>query len=120
MAEGEEIALSHIAPLDSMSDVRKKIYGNTLEPAAFLRIIQDITASNLSNIQLSAFLTACVGDGLNSDEVIALTKAGELHWAKQAGSAHRYARWNNNLLILGPDSPLSDSSVSPDVFAAWA
>lgn len=74
-AEGDEITLSHMAPLDSMSDVRRKIYGNTLEPEAFLRIIQDITASNLSNIQLSAFLTACVGDGLNPDEVIALTKA---------------------------------------------
>ncbi len=58
-----------------MSDVRKKIYGKTLEPAAFARIVQDIVASNLSNIQLSAFLTACVEDGLNDDEVIALTKA---------------------------------------------
>jgi hypothetical protein len=25
-----------------------------------------------------------------------------LHWERQQGSAHRYARWNNNLLILGP------------------
>lgn len=73
--EGDEITPSHMPPLDSMSDVRKKIYGNTLEPAAFTRIVQDIVASNLSNIQLSAFLTACVGDGLNNDEVIALTKA---------------------------------------------
>jgi thymidine phosphorylase len=74
-AEGDVITLSHMAPLDSMSDVRKKIYGNTLEPAAFARIVQDIVACNLSNIQLSAFLTACVGDGLNGDEVIALTRA---------------------------------------------
>jgi thymidine phosphorylase len=74
-AEGDVITLSHMAPLDSMSDVRKKIYGNTLELAAFARIVQDIVACNLSNIQLSAFLTACVGDGLNGDEVIALTRA---------------------------------------------
>jgi thymidine phosphorylase len=73
--EGDKITLSHMAPLYSMSDVRKKIYGNALEPAAFTRIVQDIAASNLSNIQLSAFLTACVGDRLNGDEVIALTKA---------------------------------------------
>ena len=73
--EGDEIALSHMASLDSMSDVRKKIYGNTLESAAFTRIIQDIVACNLSNIQISAFLAACVGDGLNEDEVIALTRA---------------------------------------------
>lgn len=74
-AEGDEITLSHLVPLDSMSDVRKKIYGNALEPAAFKRIIQDIVASNLSNIQVSAFLAACVGDGLNEDEIIALTRA---------------------------------------------
>src|SRR5574341_111487 len=31
-----------------------------------------------------------------------LTTTGELHWQRQIGSAHRFARWNNNLLILGP------------------
>lgn len=35
-------------------------------------------------------------------KVLELTKAGELHWDRQIGSAHRYARWNNHLLILGP------------------
>lgn len=34
--------------------------------------------------------------------ISALTQSGELHWERQQGSAHRYARWNNNLLILGP------------------
>jgi len=34
--------------------------------------------------------------------ISALTEGGELHWERQQGSAHRYARWNNNLLILGP------------------
>jgi hypothetical protein len=45
-----------------------------------------------------------------------LTSAGELHWERQVGSAHRYARWNNNLLILGPDTPLSDESVPRYLF----
>lgn len=49
-------------------------------------------------------------------KVTALTKEGELHWQRQVGSAHRYARWNNNLLILGPDSPLSDAGVSRYLF----
>ncbi|HEV7398417.1 MAG TPA: hypothetical protein VGN86_18030 [Pyrinomonadaceae bacterium] len=35
-------------------------------------------------------------------KVLELTKKGELHWDRQVGSAHRYARWNNHLLILGP------------------
>src|SRR5882762_5033188 len=37
-----------------------------------------------------------------------LTTSGGLHWERQVGSAHRYARWNNNLLILGPAAPLDD------------
>src|ERR1700681_1538391 len=45
-----------------------------------------------------------------------LTSSGGLHWEKQAGSAHRYARWNNNLLILGPSTPLSDTSVPRYLF----
>ena len=40
-----------------------------------------------------------------------LTTGGQLHWEKQVGSAHRYAKWNNNLLILGPSTPLSDTTV---------
>src|SRR5438093_13231745 len=45
-----------------------------------------------------------------------LTTSGRLHWEKQAGSAHRFARWNNNLLILGPATPLSDTSVPRYLF----
>ena len=36
------------------------------------------------------------------------TESGALHWERQVGSAHRYARWNNNLLILGPAAPASE------------
>ena len=55
-----------------------------------------------------------------------LTEKGELHWERQFGSAHRFARWNNNLLILGPASSLTETSAprylmitpfdSPDCF----
>ena len=44
------------------------------------------------------------------------TKSGALHWERQAGSAHRYARLNNNLLILGPASPISDTNVPRYLF----
>ena len=45
-----------------------------------------------------------------------LTTSGGLHWEKQVGSAHRYARCNNNLLILGPSTPLGDTSVPRYLF----
>ena len=44
------------------------------------------------------------------------TEGGELHWERQAGSAHRYARLNNNLLILGPATPVSDTNVPRYLF----
>ena len=50
------------------------------------------------------------------EKLSSLTAGGGLHWEKQAGSAHRYARWNNNLVILGPSSPLSDRSVPRYLF----
>lgn len=72
---GDVLTISHLDPLDSMSDVRTKIYGNRLDADGFSRIVKDIVQRNLSNIQLSAFLTACAGDRLETDEVIHLTKA---------------------------------------------
>lgn len=41
-------------------------------------------------------------------QVTSLTANGALHWEKQAHSSHRYAEWNDILLILGPDAPLED------------
>ncbi len=49
-------------------------------------------------------------------KIESLTESGELHWERQLGSAHRYARLNNNLLILGPATPLSDTSVPRYLF----
>lgn len=49
-------------------------------------------------------------------ELSALTRKGELHWDRQAGSAHRYARWKNNLLILGPSAPLSETTIPRYLF----
>jgi len=49
-------------------------------------------------------------------KIKALTKSGELQWEKQIGTAHRFARHNNNLLILGPATPMSDHSVPRYLF----
>ena len=49
-------------------------------------------------------------------QLLALTKNDELHWESQLGSAHRYARWNNNLLILGPAEPLSETKTPRYLF----
>src|ERR1051325_9031450 len=48
-------------------------------------------------------------------QITALTTTNELHWERQVNSAHRYARWNNTLLLLGPDAP-PDSEVPRYLF----
>jgi len=50
------------------------------------------------------------------DQVTSLTEKQELHWERQLGSAHRYARWQDHLLILGPSTPLSESNVPRYLF----
>ena len=49
-------------------------------------------------------------------QLVSLTKSGELHWERQVGSAHRYGRWKNNLLILGPAAPLNDTKIHRYLF----
>ena len=49
-------------------------------------------------------------------QLTSLTVNGALRWERQAGSAHRYARWNNNLLILGPNSSIDDHTVPRYLF----
>lgn len=75
VSEGGLLSLHHLPALDSMSEVRSKIYGHRLNEKAYHMIIKDIVSRNLSNIQLSAFLAACTGERLNLDEIIYLTKA---------------------------------------------
>lgn len=72
---GDEILLSHPAPVESLSHVRAKIYGKPLDDAAMLEIVRDITAGRYSELELSAFVTACAGNHLNLAENVALTRA---------------------------------------------
>lgn len=73
--EGCEARFSHARPVDSMSFVRGKLYGERFTAASAAAVIDDIKAGRFSDIQLAAFVTACAGDRLNLDETIALTQA---------------------------------------------
>lgn len=50
------------------------------------------------------------------EHVGSLTEKGELQWERQLGSAHRYARLDNHLLILGPATPIAESNVPRYLF----
>ena len=72
---GDTIVVSHPPPIESLSDLRAKIYGRSLDERAMRAIVGDITAGYYSDLQLAAFVTACAGDRLNSEETVALTRA---------------------------------------------
>lgn len=83
--EGETITVSHLHPITSLSYVRSKIYGNVLSSLELKEIIQDIVQGNYSNVHLSAFITACAGSRMETEEITSLTEAmitsgQRIHW----------------------------------------
>jgi thymidine phosphorylase len=88
VAQGDTVSVSHLLPINSLSDVRSKIYGNKLSDNAIKRIIVNVNEGLYSDIELSAFITACAGDHLDLDEITSLTKAmatvgKQLYWDKK-------------------------------------
>lgn len=73
--EGDIVQLAHAAPPDSLGLVRAKIYGKSLDAAAFDAIIGDIAGRRYSDIHLSSFITACAGGRLDHREMVDLTFA---------------------------------------------
>lgn len=73
--DGDEIAASHPQPLDSLSRVRGKIYGDRLSAAALRNILRDIVGGRYDDIHLASFLTACAARSLDRVEMIGLTRA---------------------------------------------
>jgi thymidine phosphorylase len=73
--EGTEVTLAHSLPVESMSDVRAKLYGNRLERPALERIVRDVADGRYSELEVAAFIGACAGDRLDLDETVALTQA---------------------------------------------
>ncbi len=73
--DGDMIAISHPLPVVSMSRVRGKIYGEKLEADAFRAIVEDLVEGRYSDVETSAFVTACSARPLDHDEMIGLTHA---------------------------------------------
>lgn len=73
--DGDKVAVSHPEPVDSLSHVRTKVYGGRLGDTAIHAIVKDVADRRYSDIHLSAFITACAGDRLDTREIIALTRA---------------------------------------------
>jgi thymidine phosphorylase len=75
LAEGDIIVVSHPQPVESVSRVRGKVYGQRLDESALDAIIEDVVDRRYSDIELSSFITACAARPLDYDEVVGLTRA---------------------------------------------
>jgi thymidine phosphorylase len=83
---GDAVWVSHAPSLESLRDVRSKIFGHRLEQAQLASIVTDVAAERYSDVHIAAFLTACANGRMSLRETADLTRAmvdaGEtLHWA---------------------------------------
>ena len=74
-SEGDDVALAHPPPLDSLRFVRAKVYVRRLAAGDFAGVVRDIAAGRYSAIELAAFVAACAGGRLDVAETVALSRA---------------------------------------------
>jgi thymidine phosphorylase len=73
--EGAAVTVRHAPALESLSSIRRRIYGQRLSAEAFQEIVTDVVAGRYTDIHLAAFLTASSALPLDHDETVALTRA---------------------------------------------
>lgn len=75
LTENCSVWLSHPKPVQSLSYIRAKVYGNELSKEQLHEITNDIVAGRYADVHLAAFITACGGNNLTIQEIIHLTQA---------------------------------------------
>jgi len=73
--DGALAMISHPEPIESFRHVRAKLYGERLAPEQFRGIVEDIAVNRYTDVQLSAFISACTLARLDLDEIVSLTQA---------------------------------------------
>ncbi len=73
--DGDPIRVRHPPPLDSLADVRRRIYGGRLDARAFKGVINDIVNGRYVDIHVATFIAACSAMSLDLSEIKHLTNA---------------------------------------------
>lgn len=71
---GQIARISHAPPVESLSALRSKIYGNALTDPQIEEILRDVVAGRYTDIEIAALLTGFSAAGLNLDETVGLTR----------------------------------------------
>ncbi|MDZ7380134.1 MAG: thymidine phosphorylase family protein [candidate division KSB1 bacterium] len=75
LPEGCSVAATHAPAPKSVDLVRSKLWGNSLDEAAFTEILSDVVKHRYSKVELSMFVLACALRPMALDELVALTKS---------------------------------------------
>ncbi len=73
--EGEKVQLRVTSKPESVDFIRKKLEGKELDEKELRIIVNDIVDHSISDIELSAYVTACYTRGMSIDETEKLTQA---------------------------------------------
>lgn len=75
VGDGALVHVHHAPTLESLASVRRRVYGNRLDAAAFQSVIRDVVAGSYTDVHLAAFLTASAAMPLDVQETTDLTAA---------------------------------------------
>ncbi len=75
VAEGDTITIEHAPPIASLPNLRRRIYGQRLDAAAYRGIVNDIVRRRYTDVHLAAFVTACSALPMDREEMVSLTRA---------------------------------------------
>ncbi|RST85448.1 thymidine phosphorylase family protein [Aquibium carbonis] len=75
VSEGDDVRVTHPPAIQSLANVRRRIYGSRLDAGAFSDIVHDVVAGRYTEVQLAAFLTASAALPMDEAETAHLTGA---------------------------------------------
>ena len=85
LKDGAPIRIQHAPPVESLAQLRGRVFGHPLTQDGFDAIIGDIVQGRYAAVELSAFVTACAANPLSIGEIQSLTRAmvrvgDTMHW----------------------------------------
>lgn len=75
VSEGDSVTLHHPRSIGSLGGLRSKVYGHRLNAKTAAAIFRDIVDGRLSDVQISAFVSALASQPPEVGEIVALTQA---------------------------------------------
>jgi thymidine phosphorylase len=73
-SDGDSVTVRHADLVESLGEMRRRIYGHRLDGAALSAIVSDIVDGRYSDVHLAAFVTACAALPLDGRETVELTR----------------------------------------------